>query len=103
MPSSRKNYPASLKAKVALAALREDAPISELSVRFGVHAAVISRWKREALQNLEEGFKGKTERAEKDHTAELKELHAKIGEQLIEKDFLEQACGRLAIKGVRKW
>jgi transposase len=91
-----------LKAKVALAALREDAPLSELSVTFGVHAAVISRWKREALQSLEEGFKGKTEGPAKDYTADLKELHAKIGELVIEKDFLEQACGRLGIKGVKK-
>lgn len=103
MTSTRKNYSAALKAKVALSALREEAPLSELSLRFGVHASVINRWKREALQSLEEGFKGKTERAAKDHTAELKELHAKIGELLIEKDFLEQACGRLGIKGVRKW
>ena len=69
---------------------------------FGVHAAVISRWKREALQSLEEGFKGKTERVAKDHTADLKELHAKIGELVIERDFLEQAWGRSGIKGVKK-
>ncbi len=75
--STRKNYPATLKAKIALVALREDAPISDLSVKFAVHAAVISRWKRAALQSLEEGFKGKTERMAKDHTSELKELHAK--------------------------
>lgn len=103
MSRTRKNYPAALKTKVALAALREDAPISELAIRFGVHAAVISRWKREALQNLEEGFKGKTERVAKDHTAELKELHAKIGELIIEKDFLAQAWERSGIKGARKW
>jgi len=102
MSRTRKNYPAALKSKVALAALREDAPISELSVKFGVHAAVISRWKSEALQSLEECFKGKTERVAKDHTAELKELHAKIGELIIEKDFLEQAWGRSGIKGVKK-
>ena len=103
MSRTRKNYPFGLKAKVALAALREDTPISELSVRFGVHASVINRWKREALQNLEEGFKGKTELAERDYRAELKDLHAKIGELTIEKDFLERACGRLGIKGVKKW
>ncbi len=56
MSRTRKNYPAALKAKVALAALREDAPLFELAVKFGVHASVISRWKREALQSLEEGF-----------------------------------------------
>ena len=60
MSRTRKNYPASFKTKVALAALREDAPISELSLRFGLHATVIHRWKREALQGMEERFKSKT-------------------------------------------
>jgi len=33
MSKTRKNYPASFKAKVALSALREDAPISELALK----------------------------------------------------------------------
>jgi transposase len=102
MTSTRRNYPAALKVKIALAALREDTPLSDLSVKFGVHATVINRWKREALQSLEEGFKGKTERVAKDHTSVLKELHAKIGELIIEKDFLEQVWGRSGIKGAKK-
>ncbi|MGB0935547.1 MAG: transposase, partial [Alphaproteobacteria bacterium] len=52
MSRTRKNYPASFKTKVALAALREDTPISELASRFGVHAGVIQRWKKEAVQGL---------------------------------------------------
>ncbi|MDP6180196.1 MAG: IS3 family transposase [Desulfatiglandales bacterium] len=89
MARSRKNYPASFKAKVALAALREDAPISELSSRFGVHAGVIQRWKKEAVQSLEDSFKGKSERLRTDHSTVIKELHAKIGQLTVEKDFLE--------------
>jgi len=95
MTSTRRNYPAALKVKIALAALREDTPLSDLSVKFGVHATVINRWKREALQSLEE-------RVAKDHTSVLKELHAKIGELIIEKDFLEQVWGRSGIKGAKK-
>lgn len=62
MSRARKNYLANFKAKVALSALREDEPISELSSRFGIHTTVIHRWKREALQGIDEAFKGKPER-----------------------------------------
>jgi len=96
------NYPANFKAKVALAALREDEPISELSSRFGIHATVIHRWKREALQSIGETFKGKPERNRGYNEEEIKELHAKIGELTVEKDFLERASVRLGIGGVKK-
>ncbi len=47
MSRVRKNHPANFKAKIAVAALREDAPISELASKNGVHATVIHRWKGE--------------------------------------------------------
>ena len=43
MSRTRKNHPASFKAKVALSALREDAPVSELALKYGIHATVIHR------------------------------------------------------------
>ncbi len=52
MSQTRKNHPANFKAKGALAVLREDAPISELVSKYGVHGTVIHRWKREALAAL---------------------------------------------------
>ncbi len=103
MSRTRKNYPASFKTKVALAALREDTPISELASHFGVHAGVIQRWKKEAVQGLEDGFKGKNERLQADQTGIIKELHAKIGELTVEKDFLQHASERLGLGGVKKW
>ena len=51
MSRSRKQYTAAFKAKVALAAIREDATVSELSSRYGVHSNVIHRWKKEAIQS----------------------------------------------------
>lgn len=103
MSRSRKNHPASFKAKVALSALREDAPVSELALKYGVHATVIHRWKKEALASLEAGFAGKLEVQKNDHKAEIKELHAKIGQLTVERDFLADASSRLGLGGVKKW
>lgn len=102
MSRTRKSYPATFKSQVALAALREEAPISELSLKYGVHSAVILRWKKEALISLEAGFSGKLELKEKDHGLEIKELHAKIGQLTVERDFLVEASNRLGLRGVGK-
>ena len=56
MSSVRKNHPASFKANVVLEALREDTPISNLASKYGVHAKVIHRWKKEAMASIEAGF-----------------------------------------------
>ena len=103
MSRIKKNHPASFKAQVALSALREDAPISELSIKYGVHATVIHRWKKEALVSMKAGFSGKLEKVEGNHDAHMKELHAKIGQQSVELDFLRDASSRLGLGGVKKW
>jgi transposase len=46
MSRRRKNDPARFKTKVLIATLREDTPISELAVHFGIHSTVIHRWKK---------------------------------------------------------
>ena len=102
MSRTRKNHPANFKATVALAALREDAPISELALKYGVHATVIHRWKREALTAMEVGFSGKPEKNHTDHEAHIHELHAKIGQLSVERDFLVNASTRLGCGGGKK-
>lgn len=103
MSRVRKNHPASFKAKVALSALREDAPISELASKYGVHATVIHRWKREALASMEEGFSGKGEKRRSEQGVHIHELHAKIGQLSVERDFLVDASNRLGLGGGKKW
>ena len=103
MSRTRKNHPGNFKAKVALAALREEAPISELAVKYGVHATVIHRWKREAVVSMEAGFSGKREKTTTEHEAHIHELHAKIGQLSVERDFLVDASNRLGLGGVKKW
>ena len=56
MPRKRRSYPAELKAKVALEALREEAPMAELAARYGVHPNLIANWKTKARQQVLAGL-----------------------------------------------
>lgn len=49
MGSSRKNYPASFKVKVALAALKGDKTLAQLASEFGVHPNQTQQWKKRFL------------------------------------------------------
>ena len=94
MPRKRRKYPPELKAKVALEALREEATLSELAARYDVHPNLITNWKKKAREQVLTGFSGKQERHDASHEAEIKELRAKVGELVIERDFLSKAFGR---------
>lgn len=88
---------------MALSVLREEAPISELAIIYGVHATVIHRWKREALPSLEAGFSDKCEKSHTDQAAHIHELHAKIGQLSVARDFLVTASNRLGLGGAKIW
>ena len=54
----------------------------------------IRTWKKTARQTVLVGFSGNHERQEASRETEVKELRAKIGELVIERDFLSKAFGR---------
>jgi len=92
--TKRKRYSAEFKAKVALEAIKGEQTISELASRFGLHPNMISNWKRQAIENMAESFCGKAEKIRSADDAQIKELHAKIGQLTVERDFLAKAFGR---------
>ena len=53
--SKKKKYSAIFKTKVVLA-IREEGTLSELSARYGVNANMISKWKKQALDNMNNAF-----------------------------------------------
>ena len=94
MSRKRRNYPAELKAQVALEALREEATMTELASRYDVHPNLIANWKKKAREHVLASFAGTHEYREASRAVEIKELRAKVGELVIERDFLSKAFGR---------
>jgi transposase len=92
--TKRTRYSAEFKAKVALEAIKAEHTITELGSRYGLHPNLITNWKRQAIENLAEIFSTKAERTRTNDDPQIKELHAKIGQLTVEKDFLAKAFGR---------
>lgn len=92
--ATRKQYSADFKAKVALAAIREDGTMAELSSRYKIHPNMITKWKREALDGMKDTFSRTRSSARPDSETEIRTLQAKIGELVVERDFLQRAFDR---------
>lgn len=92
--TKRKRYSADFKAKVAREALKEESTIADIATRFSIHPNQVSEWKKQVLEGLADIFEGKHGRNDIAHEAQIKDLHAKIGQLTVERDFLGKAFGR---------
>ncbi len=92
--TTRRGFTADFKAKVALEALRGDKTIQEISAKHKVHPNQVSTWKRQAVDGLGTVFSNGVDRARRDHESEVRDLHAKIGELMVERDFLARGLKR---------
>lgn len=89
MSKKRTQYKPEFKAKVALAALKSDETVAELSVRFGIHPTMISNWKRALLDGAANIF-DKGEKSRKQNEAQIEDLYRHIGQLKVERDFLSK-------------
>jgi transposase len=95
MTLSRKRHNASFKAKVALAAIKEEGTISELSSRFEVHSSLVNKWKSQGLKEFPQIFEENPKRASGKAVPDLSDaLYRKIGQLEIELDFLKKKLGQ---------
>ena len=91
---TRRRFTAEFKAKVALEAIKGHETVAELATRHGLHPTQIAAWKREATEKLAQVFDHKGSEVQARRDAEVTKLHAKIGQLVVERDFLSKAFDR---------
>jgi transposase len=102
MRRPRRNHSPVFKAKVALAALEGSETLAQLADRFDLHAHQIAQWKAQLVARAAEVFAAAEEPKGGSPPIDLKGLHAKIGQQALELDFLAGALGQLPGSSARR-
>lgn len=92
MRNLRKQHSADFKARVALAALREDRTLNELASHYGVHPSAITRWKKQALTGLPGVFSAPARGQGSDDGLQA-ELYEQIGRLKVELEWLKKKMG----------
>ena len=94
MSKKRHRFTADFKKRVALEALREQDTVQAIAARYEVHPNQVSTWKRQAMEGLAEIFSRPALKRDEEHEAKVRELHAKIGELTVERDFFLRGLAR---------
>ncbi len=100
--TKRKRYSAEFKAKVALEAIREELTTAELAKKYDINPTMISGWKRIAIENMASAFGTQATAEPMISAADVEKLHAKIGQLVVERDFLSEASSLIPGTGGRK-
>ncbi len=88
MTTKRRKFTNKFKAMVALAAIREQKTLAELSKEFEVSPDQISQWKQEAIRNMEKAFGGKGDEKSEDDEKSIRKLREKVGELTIKREYI---------------
>lgn len=98
MKKKRRRHDPEFKARVALEALKGARTIQEIAGEFGIHPVQVSEWKKQMAANAAIAFDPKAAKAGADEfEAERQRLHAKIGQQAVELDWLAKKSKQLGL------
>ena len=98
MKAKRKRHEPEFKARVAFEAIKGIKTVQEIAKEYEVHPVQVSDWKKKMLASAADVFaSGKKKSTQDDLDAEKEQLHAKIGKQAVEIDFLQKKSKQLGL------
>jgi transposase-like protein len=95
MTTTRKQYSAKFKARVAIEAIRGEKTLSQLGSQFKVHPIQIAKWRKSALEQLPELFLDGRKSKSRNGEADSDTLYEEIGRLKVELDWLKKKVGML--------
>jgi transposase len=96
MKAKRKRYDAQFKAKIGFEAIRGIKTIQQVAKENQIHPTQVTQWKQTPIKEAFSLFEGKTAvHSQEDWDKEREHLHAKIGKQSVEIDWLAKKCKQL--------
>ncbi len=95
MARKRRRFTVEFKGRVAMEALRERDSMQAIAARYELHPNQVSAWKRQLVDAVPEAFaRGGRGKLVKEYEERLRDLHAKIGELTVERDFFRRGLER---------
>lgn len=99
MKNKRRTHSPEFKARIALEALKGIKPIHQIAADNEIHPVQVSQWKKELQERMAELFERKNARS--DEAAEdqklIERLERKVGQVVVERDWLAKKCKELGI------
>ena len=93
MSKKRRDHGSAFKAKVAVAAIKEELTQSQITSQFGIHTTQVRNWKGMALDAIQTAFSKKYERQKCDQEALVTRLYEQIGRLQTELNWLKKKSG----------
>ena len=98
MKAKRRRHDPQFKARVALEALKGIKTIQQIAKDFDIHPVQVSEWKKAIADGAPSLFgPGSGKAGSEDFEGERTQLHAKIGQQAVELDWLTKKSKQLGL------
>ncbi len=78
-----------------MAAIKGNLTVNEIASEFGIHASLVNRWKKEAIEALPSVFGNSQAKQTQETEIERNRLYQQIGKLQVELDWLKKNTGHL--------
>ena len=91
--AQRKQYSGAVKARAVIEAIKGMRTVNEMASTYGVHPGQITKWKKQALEELPRVFSRRREDSAQAAEALTARLYQEIGPLKVERDWLKKKAG----------